>query len=250
MTLFVILPAYNEYQAISPLFTRLRQLEKKSCTPIRVILVDDGSTDGTFEIAREEAQILGLSINLVQHTKNAGLGQAIKTGLTTFIEIANEDDCVATIDCDNTQPPELLDIMYALIIEDDNDIVIASRYQKGSKVVGLSILRVIMSYGASLLFQVLLPIPRVKDYTCGYRAYKASFLRKLFTHYGDRLFSENGFACMVDLLLKSRPLNPKVAEVPMILRYDQKPTPTKMKIFTTIFQSIKLLIKRKVGIFK
>ena len=170
MTLFIILPAYNEYQAISPLFTRLRQFEKKSCTPIKVIFVDDGSIDGTSDIAREQAQILGLSIKLLKHTQNAGLGQAIKTGLTAFIEIANEDDCVATMDCDNTQPPELLDIMYALITEDNYDIVIASRYQKGSKVVGLSIFRVIMSYGASFLFQVLLPISRVKDYTCGFRA--------------------------------------------------------------------------------
>jgi dolichol-phosphate mannosyltransferase len=55
---------------------------------------------------------------------------------------------------------------------------------------------------------------------------------------------------MVDLLLKSRPFNPKVAEVAMILRYDQKPTPTKMKIFKTIFQTVNLLVKRKVGIFK
>jgi dolichol-phosphate mannosyltransferase len=250
MTLFIVLPAYNEYQAISPLFTRLRQFEEKSCIPIRVILVDDGSTDGTYEIAREEAQILGLSIDLVQHIKNAGLGQAIKTGLTTFLEIANEDDCLATIDCDNTQPPELLDIMYALITEDNYDIIIASRYQKGSRVVGLSMFRVIMSYGASLLFQLLLPIPRVKDYTCGFRAYKSSFLRKLFTHYGDALFSESGFACMVDLLLKSRPLNPRVIEVPMILRYDQKPTATKMKIFKTIFQTVKLLTKHKISMFE
>ncbi|MFN5816542.1 MAG: glycosyltransferase family 2 protein [Pseudanabaena sp.] len=249
MTLFIVLPAYNEYQAISPLFTRLRQFEKKSCTPIYLIFVDDGSTDGTSEIAIEKAQVLGLSMNLIQHIKNAGRGQAIKTGLTAFIEIANEDDCVATIDCDNTQPPELLDIMYELITRDNYDITIASRYQKGSSVVGLSIFRVIMSYGASILFQVLLPIPRVKDYTCGFRAYKASFLRKLFNHYGDTLFSEDGFACMVDLLLKSRPLKPKVAEVPMILRYDQKPTATKMKIFRTVFQTVKLLIKRKTGVF-
>ena len=249
MTLFIILPAYNEYQSISPLFTRLKQLEEKSCIPIQLILVDDGSTDGTPEIAREKAQVLGLSIKLVQHIKNTGLGQAIRTGLTTFIEIANDDDCVATIDCDNTQPPELLDIMYKLVTEDNYDIIIASRYQRGSRVVGLSAFRVIMSYGASCLFQLLLPIPRVKDYTCGFRVYKFSFLRKLFTHYGDALFSEDGFACMVDLLLKSRQLNPKVAEVPMILRYDQKPTATKMKIFRTVFQTVKLLIKHKIGIF-
>jgi dolichol-phosphate mannosyltransferase len=249
MTIFIILPAYNEYQAVLPLFTRLKNFQEKSYIPIHLILVDDGSTDGTSEIALEQAEMLGLSMQLVQHIKNAGLGRAIQTGLTTFLELASEGDCAATIDCDNTQPPESLTHMSSLIIEDGYDIVIASRYQKGSKVVGLSTFRVIMSYGASFLFQVLLPIPRVRDYTCGFRVYKLSFLKKLFNHYGDRLFSESGFACMVDLLLKSRPLKPRVVEVPMILRYDQKPTASKMNVLKTVSQTVQLLIKRKMGRF-
>jgi len=249
MTLFVILPAYNEYQAISPLFERLHRFQIKSTIPMQVILVDDGSNDGTADLAVEKARILGLSMHLVQHVKNLGLGQAIKTGLTTFLEMSSEGDCAATIDCDNTQPPELLGYMYALIIEDGYDIIVASRYQKGAKVVGLSIFRLIMSYGASFLFQVMLPVAGLRDYTCGFRVYSYSFLSRLFIHYGDKLFSENGFACMVDLILKSRPLSPKVAEVPMVLRYDQKPTASKMKVFTTILQTLILLIKRKTGRF-
>lgn len=249
MSLFVVLPAYNEQQSISPLFTRLCKFQQRSHIPLKVILVDDGSTDGTSETAVRESAFLGLYMCLVQHPKNVGLGQAIKTGLTTFLKMADEGDCVATMDCDNTQPPELLDDMYTLVISSGYDIVIASRYQKGAEVIGLSKFRIIMSYGASFLFRIVLPIPGVKDYTCGFRTYNYSFLRYLVDHYGKKLFSENGFACMVDLLLKSRPLKPKITEVAMILRYDQKPTVTKMKVLRTIFQTIKLLIRRKIGIF-
>lgn len=249
MSLFVVLPAYNEQQSISPLFMKLCEFQQKSHIPLKVIFVDDGSTDGTSETAVKESKFLGLCMRLVQHPKNIGLGQALKTGLTTFLEIASEEDCVATMDCDDTQPPELLNDMYALVTSAGYDIAIASRYQKGAKVIGLSRFRTILSYGASFLFRTVLPISGVKDYTCGFRTYNYFFLRYLVAYYGKKLFSENGFACTVDILLKSRPLKPRVTEVAMILRYDQKPTVTKMKVLKTTFQTIKLLIKRKIGIF-
>ncbi|MHC5715127.1 MAG: hypothetical protein ACYT04_27295 [Nostoc sp.] len=68
-------------------------------------------------------------------------------------------------------------------------------------------------------------------------------MTKLDMCYGDNLFTESGFACMIDLLLKAKVLKPKIAEIPMVLRYDQKPTASKMKILITITRILKLLFK-------
>lgn len=147
------------------------------------------------------------------------------------------------MDCDDTQPPELLIKMYETMIAGSYDIAIASRYRKGSKVIGLSKFREIMSYGASWLFRIAARVPGVRDYTCGYRLYNRNFVSKLDMYYGDNLFTESGFACMIDLLLKAKVLRPKIAEVPMVLRYDQKPTASKMKILKTIIRTLKVLYK-------
>jgi dolichol-phosphate mannosyltransferase len=145
------------------------------------------------------------------------------------------------MDCDDTQPPELLPTMLNLSQNEDLDIVIASRYQPGAKVVGLALHRLFLSHGASILFRLLAPIPGVKDYTSGFRLYRYGFLKSLVDRYGDTLFTERGFSCMSDLLLKSRALSPQVDEVGMVLRYDQKPTASKMKLLRTILNTLKIL---------
>jgi dolichol-phosphate mannosyltransferase len=243
MSLFVLLPAYNEQESIRPLFKKFQVLQQISNMEIKLILVDDGSRDKTAQTAIDEAQSLGISLKLVQHTKNGGLGQAIKTGFTTFLEISKEGDFLAAMDCDNTQPPELLIKMYDTMIAGSYDIAIASRYRKGSKVIGLSKFREIMSYGASWLFRIAARVPGVRDYTCGYRLYNRNLVSKLDIYYGDSLFTESGFACMIDLLLKAKVFKPKVVEIPMVLRYDEKPTASKMKILKTITRTLNVLFK-------
>ncbi|MEH2417802.1 glycosyltransferase family 2 protein [Nostoc sp.] len=243
MSLFVLLPAYNEQESIRPLFKKFQVLQEISNMEIRLILVDDGSRDRTAQTALEESQSLGISLKLVQHPKNAGLGQAIKTGFATFLEISKEGDFLAAMDCDNTQPPELLIKMYETMIAGSYDIAIASRYRKGSKVIGLGTFREIMSYGASWLFRIAARVPGVRDYTCGYRLYNRTFVSKLDMYYGESLFTESGFACMIDLLLKAKPLKPKIIEIPMVLRYDQKPSASKMKVLKTITRTLNVLFK-------
>ncbi|MEH2244914.1 glycosyltransferase family 2 protein [Nostoc sp.] len=243
MSLFVLLPAYNEQESIRPLFKKFQILQEISNMEIRLILVDDGSSDTTAQTALDESQSLGIFLKLVQHPKNAGLGQAIKTGFMTFLEISKEGDFLAAMDCDNTQPPELLIKMYDTMIAGSYDIAIASRYRKGSKVIGLSKFRELMSYGASWLFRIAASVPGVRDYTCGYRLYNRNLVSKLDLYYGESLFTESGFACMIDLLLKAKVLKPKIVEIPMVLRYDQKPSASKMKILKTITRTLNVLFK-------
>jgi len=96
-------------------------------------------------------------------------------------------------------------------------MVIASRFQPGSRVVGVPWHRQMMSRVASLLFRLVLPVPGVRDYTCGYRAYRGQVVHEAFERYGERLISQQGFSCMVDLLLRIGKMPVVVTEVPMIL---------------------------------
>lgn len=241
--IWIVLPAYNEEDSIEPLFQRFAGAQPQIGTPCRIILVDDGSSDKTAEKAVQTAERLGLNLHLVQHNPNQGLGETIKTGLTTFLKLSAEGDFACTMDCDNTQPPELIREMLDLSQENNLDIVVASRYQPGAAVRGLSYFRLMLSQGASLLFQICAPIPGLKDYTCGFRLYRRSFLKRLSDSYGSGLFTEKGFSCMADILLKSRRLKPGVAEVAMVLRYDEKTGTSKMKVLSTILCTLGLIAK-------
>ena len=241
--IWIVLPAYNETLSIEPLFTRFAAANAEIGEKFKIILVDDGSSDDTAEKARTTANRLKLDLELVQHKVNSGLGETIKTGLTTFLRLSQNGDFCCTMDCDNTQPPELMNKMLDLARKNDLDIVVASRYQTGSAVKGLSFFRIALSQGASFLFQLCAPIPGLKDYTCGFRLYKRAFMERLSRAYGEQLFTEKGFSCMADILLKSKALHPRIAEVPMVLRYDEKLGESKMKVFRTIMLTLQLLIK-------
>jgi len=240
----VVLPAYNEGTCIGELlnsFLLAVAEEGKSC---RIIVVNDGSSDNTKDV------VLGfrdrIDLELLDHPQNLGLAEAIKTGLLHAVATAAERDVIVTMDADNSHLPGLLFRMVRLIRE-GNEVVIASRYQKGAKIRGLSYYRRLLSLGAALLFRTVLPMEGVRDYTCGYRAYRASLLQKAFREYGDEFISEPGFSCMVDILLKLRKYDPIIEEVPLILRYDQKLSASKMKVRETVMQTLKLLIKRRLA---
>jgi dolichol-phosphate mannosyltransferase len=98
-----------------------------------------------------------------------------------------------------------------------------------------------------MLFKTIMPIEGVRDYTCGYRAYRTSVLRDAMKFYGDEFVSEMGFSCMADVLLKMRRFNFVFGEVPLLLRYDQKQGGSKMAVAKTVWLSLKLLLKRRFG---
>ena len=70
-------------------------------------------------------------------------------------------------------------------VEAGSDVVIASRYRAGARVKGLSWFRRLLSVGASIAFRMSLPVAGIRDYTCGYRAYRASLLKKVVESQGE-----------------------------------------------------------------
>lgn len=235
----VILPAYNEEDSIVPLIEAIQTTTQKHFSePVTIIVVDDGSTDSTLE------KLSSIEIDrliLVQHESNKGLGEAIKSGLITALNISSENDTIVTMDADNTHTPGLMTRM-ALLIEEGNDVVIASRYRPGSRVIGVPLNRQMFSSIMSWMFRILFHVPGVRDYSSGYRAYRASVVKKAFQIWGDEFINQSGFSCMVDILLKLRKMDILFSEVPLVLRYDRKTSNSKMNVNETILLTLKLAI--------
>jgi dolichol-phosphate mannosyltransferase len=243
LTTHVVLPAYNEAASLPPLLDRLRDLAADWGEVMTVWVVDDGSSDGTAEIALEGHE--GLDVRLVSHPVNLGLGQAVHSGLRAALAEAGEEDAVLVMDADDTHDVGLVPVMQRALV-DGADLAIASRFVSGGNDSTAPGFRRLLSRGAAVLFRVALPLDGVRDFTSGYRAYRVSLLRRASGHYGERLIEEKGFACMVELLLKLRHCHPVVVEVPLVLRYDRKQGASKLRLRRTILQYLKLLIRDRL----
>jgi dolichol-phosphate mannosyltransferase len=183
-----------------------------------------------------------MPLTVVDHGRNRGLGEAMKSGLLKASSLARPHDVIVMMDADNTHPPELALAMRDRIRE-GYDLVVASRFVEGARQIGLRFHRRMLSRGAGLLLKTLFPVPGVTDYSCGYRAYSAAIVRRALHVYGASFIEETGFSCFVDLLLKLRRLGVRACEVPLVLRYDYKEGASKMRIGRTIGRYVRLIGK-------
>lgn len=243
----VSLPAYNEEESLPELLERIGEAFADSNLPYEVIIVDDGSSDATASIA--EQMSLQMPIHLIKHEQNQGLGQTLRDGMREAVDRAGERDIIVTMDADNTHPPGLINRMVQMIHE-GCDVVIASRFEHGGCSVGVPFERNILSLGARALFTVLFPTRGVRDYTSGYRAYRASVVRQGFADHGDDFVGETGFSCMADVLIKLRKQGALFGEAPLRLRYDRKGGVSKMNVFSTIWVTLKMLGRHRFGLNK
>ncbi len=241
---FIILPAYNEAQALELLLPRM--LKALQDYPCRILVVDDGSTDGTAQTA---ACYQGRGVELLQHGRNKGLGEALYSGFETVLRDSEPEDVIITMDADNTHGPELIPAMSEQIAQ-GLDIVVASRFAVGGRQVGLPFYRRFLSRGAGVLMALFFPLPGVRDYSSGYRAYRAGFLARVLSEYGTGLIESGGFAVSVEILLKSAVLRPHCGEAPLVLRYDFKQGKSKMPLLRTIAGYVSLIfrLKRDLGV--
>ncbi len=245
-TAYVVLPAYNEASNLGAVLAALSEARaRQACMDYHPIVVNDGSSDSTGEVVRGHDP--AFAVTLIEHERNLGLGAAIRTGLLKAVDLATDEDVIVTMDADDTQTPSAIALMIAKI-DQGFDVVIASRYQPGGEVVGVPAFRRLLSYGASLLFRTVYPIRGVRDFTCGYRAYRASVLRSAIQRYRHEFINQEGFQCMVDILLKLSRMNLRFTEIPLVLRYDRKGGKSKMKVARTVFKTLELLVRRRVGI--
>lgn len=240
--LYVVLPCYNEEENISDLIKEWKTQESNLYERnilLKLIIVNDGSSDKTLEIARGLENV-NSNIKVLNHEVNKGLGEGLNTGINYVIS-QKKKGLLCIMDADMTHSPEYIYSMLNELSEKNLDCVIASRYREGSKVEGLSLYRKFLSYGARALYTFKLRIPNVRDYTCGYRLYKISALEMLAAKYSGKIVKEKGFACMMELLTGISKEGFRIGEIPFVLKYQLKGGQSKMRVWRTIYRSMLIL---------
>lgn len=245
---FIGLPAYNEEIALPRLLARIEKLIASSDEAITVVVYNDGSTDETAPIARASQDRLPLV--LLGCDQNKGLGAGLRALVEYAVATGNDDDVLVIMDCDDTHDPSQIEDMLAAAATARAEVVIASRFRRGAMVQGVGRFRRLSALGAMALFKLGHPVRGVWDYTCGYRAYRIGLLRARASAYAGHLIRESGFACMVELLLKLNAGGARFAEIPLRLRYDQKPTESKMDVGGNIRRLLFLLIRWRLRGFE
>lgn len=200
----VVIPTYNERENIRVLIPRLIEIFEENGFFWELIVVDDGSEDGTAEEVEKFTRNYE-NIQLIQRGKKMGLGSAYKRGFK-----ASKGDIVFEMDADLSHDP--LNIPdFVKKIEDGYDLVVGSRYIKNGDIKNCSHIRILISKGANSMANILLKLG-IRDATSGYRAYRKNILDKMNM---DEIESD-GYAFQVEMVCFARKNRFKIAEIPII----------------------------------
>jgi dolichol-phosphate mannosyltransferase len=197
----VVIPTYNEAENLEPLTVRLRSAVPEA----DVLVVDDGSPDGTGEIADRLAAADG-AVQVLHRSEKAGLGAAYIAGFRRAL--AEGYDAVVEMDADGSHAPEELPRLLTALRE--ADLVIGSRWVPGGQIRNWPFYRQVISIGGSTYARVLLRFP-VRDSTSGYRAFRRQVLEQLKL---DEVASQ-GYCFQIDLAWKTWRSGFRVREVPI-----------------------------------
>ncbi|WIX99842.1 polyprenol monophosphomannose synthase [Amycolatopsis mongoliensis] len=197
----VVIPTYNERENLGPILDRLH----KALPDVHVLVVDDGSPDGTGELADERAAA-NENVHVMHRTEKAGLGAAYIAGFRWGL--AREYNTIVEMDADGSHAPE--DLPRLLDAVGDADLAIGSRYVPGGSVVNWPLKRQVLSRGANVYSQIALGM-RTRDITAGFRAYRRPVLEKLAL---DEVNS-HGYCFQIDLTIRTAEAGFEIVEVPI-----------------------------------
>ena len=247
--IFAALPCYNEGLNIGELIDKWNDQKEELSEngyALFIVGIDDCSTDDTKQVITKKSEEYD-NVTLAAHKVNRGLCGGLNTAIHYFLEHGSRDDLLVLMDGDNTHDPCYVHKMLQKLLSENRDCVIASRYCADSGVYGVEKHREFMSDMAKLYYSIVLHVPNVKDYTCGYRIYTYPIIDKLVEKYGREPITEKSFACMMELLYKLYLVGATFGEVGFLLRYDNKQGESKMRVMKTMRKSLTTAVSLRIN---
>lgn len=231
----LIIPTYNEIDNIE----RMLQTLDKLYPELSVLIIDDGSPDGTADIVRKH-QEEKKNLHLIERSGKLGLGTAYITGFKFALQ--RDFQFVFEMDCDFSHDPA--DIPVLLEAAQSNDLVIGSRYIDGIRIINWPMRRLLLSYFAGVYTRIITGLG-VLDATGGFKCFTRKALESLNL---DKVFS-NGYSFQIELNFKIWSSGMKVKEVPIVFT-ERRDGQSKMSggiVWEAIFAVIKLRIRKIFG---
>lgn len=234
MKRLIIIPTYNEKENVVKM---IRCLMAKP-EAYDLLIVDDGSPDGTAELVREEQKHFGDRLHLLERSGKLGLGSAYIAGFKFALERGY--DRIFEMDCDFSHNPDDLVRLDAML--EERDVAIGSRYSVGVNVVNWPLGRLLMSYFASKYVRLVTRMP-VADATAGFVGYRREVLEAIDL---DRV-AMNGYGFQIEMKYTAWRLGFSVGEVSIIF-VDRVEGTSKMSsgIFGEAFFGVLKLPFRKI----
>jgi dolichol-phosphate mannosyltransferase len=226
--ILVVIPTYNEAENIG----RLLPIVLRQAGGIHILVVDDGSPDGTATLVRE--MMKGESrIQILERGKKMGLGSAYVAGFK--YALSNGYDFVFEMDADFSHSPQEIPQFLEKIAE--FDLVVGSRYTNGVRVLNWPISRLLLSYSANVYTRIMTGLP-IYDATGGYKCYRRAVLEAIDL---DRIKS-NGYAFQIEMTYKAWKKGFRIVEIPITF-LDRRQGTSKMSkhiVYEAIFMLWKL----------
>ena len=244
--IYFVLPIYNEEKNISKVISRLQSV--MSDRSYKIIVVNDGSTDGSLAVLKG---LTDANIIIENYHINMNIGAVFSTAIASVLSKSNKNnDVMIIMESDQTSEINLVKKLTKEIEVNNQDVVIASRYKKNGRYENFPFLREIFSRGANYLMHICFPIKEVYDYTIFFRAYRMKVLRDAVKYFGPfGLIQSKGFVANAEILIKLSLITKRISEIPFTYNYAKKIGVSKIRIFRTINEYF-VLINYLKRIFK
>lgn len=200
----VIIPTYNEKENIAKIIDAVFALPKG----FHILIVDDGSPDGTADIVRDLMNLHPKKLHLVEREGKLGLGTAYIFGFEWCLE--RDYEYIFEMDADFSHPPASLIDLYEACTPENVGMTVGSRYVKGGKVENWPLKRVLLSYFASVYVRIITWLP-VRDTTAGFVCYHRSVLETIDLNKIQFI----GYAFQIEMKYATWKLGFKIVEVPI-----------------------------------
>ena len=222
------MPCYNEEQRLPRTIEQIERYLDGKDVPYELILVDDGSADGT-RLIMDAAAERRASVRVEALPHNRGKGRALAVG----VEAAKGDEILLT-DADLSTPIEELEKLQAAL-QNGAGVAIGSRALRASKVeVSQPLYRVLMGKAFNLIVQAVL-LPGIWDTQCGFKLFRAEVAHRVFAG-----LVTDGFGYDPEVLYRARKQGVKIAEVPVVWRNS---SPTKVSPISSSLDMLRHVIR-------
>ncbi len=201
----VLIPTYNEAANILLVLQAVLGLSED----IAMLIIDDGSSDGTAELVRDMRDQYPDKIDILERESKLGLGTAYLAGFRYALE--NGFDFICEMDADFSHNPSDLPQLIAPVKNDTADLAVGSRYINGVRVMNWPLGRLILSYGAGIYTRFITRLP-VHDVTAGFKCYHRRVLESVDL---DKVKS-NGYSFQIEMKYRAWRKGFRLTEVPIV----------------------------------